>query len=264
MRNMTSAAFAALASSYPHQNTLRVRDNNRLVDTRYPGTAVERLIHVTDRVRSIPDTGAGSLVDRPWREIRERLLWAGGLRVDRSTSHAFNDDNHCDLTTMLADPAVVDNRNADGAVSAISRNNFLGDHIRRASVAVDAGGGAEADGAPPGMGSWSTCTNGAHEDPPRDVAHVQFASRVAFKLVWCPRADPPHSAFLLVDDEGRVLKAGRPVAGDADAPHLGYRRRNYDLVAGGKYAAAADSWDFGGGLPRTDGQATPSPHAEEL
>jgi hypothetical protein len=33
-------------------------------------------------------------------------------------------------------------------------------------------------------GSWTTCMLGCHHDPPRDVAHVQFRSRVAFKLVW--------------------------------------------------------------------------------
>jgi len=263
MRNVsTSAAFAALAARYPHPNTLQVQGTPPLVDTLYPGTAVERLIHVTDRIKSIPDD---SLVDRPWREIRERLLWAGGLKVDRSTSHAFNDDNHCDLTTMLADPAVVDRSNADGAIAAISRNNFLGDHIRRASVAVN-----DEEEATDGLdaGSWSTCTNGADATPPRDVAHVQFRARVAFKLVWCPRAAPPYSAFLLVDDEGRILKAGRPAAGDGEIPHLSYRQRNYRLVAGGKYAEACDAWDFrNDGLPNTDERETPSAHsahAEEL
>ena len=70
---------------------------------------MERLIHVTDRVNSIGDT---ELIDKPWLQIREKLLWAGGLTVDRSTSHAFNDDNHCDLTTMRADKdSRVDERN---------------------------------------------------------------------------------------------------------------------------------------------------------
>lgn len=27
---------------------------------------------------------------------------------------------------------------------------------------------------------------GANQSPPQDVAHIQFQSRVAFKLVWCP------------------------------------------------------------------------------
>lgn len=147
MRNMTSAAFATLASSYPHPNTLQVSGK----------TLADALLPVTDRVRSIPGEGPGSLVDRPWREIRERLLWAGSLKVDRSMLHAFDDDNHYDLTTTLADPSVVDNRNADGTTDAISRNNFLGDHIQRASVSVDDDGDStEADGAPLNAGSWGT------------------------------------------------------------------------------------------------------------
>lgn len=35
-------------------------------------------------------------------------------------------------------------------------------------------------------GSWSTCMIGANKSPPQDVAHLQFKSRVAFKLVWSP------------------------------------------------------------------------------
>lgn len=33
-------------------------------------------------------------------------------------------------------------------------------------------------------GSWSTCLIGCNQNPPQDVAHVQFKSRIAFKLVW--------------------------------------------------------------------------------
>lgn len=35
-------------------------------------------------------------------------------------------------------------------------------------------------------GSWSTCMYGANQTPPQDVAHIQFQSRIAFKLVWSP------------------------------------------------------------------------------
>merc|ERR1712203_477131 len=87
--------------------------------------------------------------------------------------------------------------NANGAVAQISRGNQLGNHIKHASLLEHGPGG-----------SWSTCTNGAHLTPPSDVAHVQFSSRVAFKLVWVPS---DFSRFVLVDDEGRLLKRGTPI-----------------------------------------------------
>jgi len=106
-------------------------------------------------------------------------------------------------------------------------------------------------------GSWSTCTNGAGKSPPNDVAHVQFQSRIAFKLVWCPRGyqeaiagsklvkHEPYSTFFLVDDDGNFLKKGRPIANDPNIPHLRFARMgNYDIVKGGKYAKVADTYDF--------------------
>merc|ERR1719324_1272422 len=90
--------------------------------------------------------------------------------------------------------------NADGKVAQISRRNQLGPHIQKASLTEHGPGG-----------SWSTCTNGAHLTPPSDVAHVQFQARVAFKLVWCP---PDFRKFVLVDDEGGLLKVGEPDATD--------------------------------------------------
>merc|ERR1719163_590477 len=105
----------------------------------------------------------------------------------------------------------------------ISRGNLLGPHIVRASLPEHGPGG-----------SWSTCTNGAHLTLPSDVAHVQFSSRVAFKLVWVP---PEFTQFVLVDDEGKLLKHGTPTG---NLPHKRYRQGNYALVQGGKYAVAAD------------------------
>merc|ERR1712048_1520040 len=91
---------------------------------------------------------------------------------------------------------VAHNSNANGAVAQISRHNLLGPHIEKASLAQHGPGG-----------SWSTCTNGAHLTPPSDVAHAQFSSRVAFKLVWVPSE---FTEFVLVDDEGSLLKRGKP------------------------------------------------------
>lgn len=208
-----ASAVAAKDTGYPFETMIK---DGVEIDVHYPGTAVERLRSVLQRTRAL-----GSL-DGPWREVRSQLLAAGGLKEDYSTSHAFNDDNHCDLTTMIGD--VSFNSNADGAVAQISRGNQLGGHITAASLAEHGPGG-----------SWSTCTNGAHLTPPSDVAHVQFRSRVAFKLVWAP---PDYEQFVLVDDEGREIKRGRPTG---SLPSLRARQRNYALVEGGQYASAAEA-----------------------
>ncbi len=159
--------------------------------------------------------------------MRRRLLWAAGLRdiTDAPpgqgyTGHAFNDDNHCDATCMLGD--VSHNLN-DGSVARIAVGNLLGPGIERASL-PELGQG----------GTWSTCTNGCHLEPPRDVAHVQFRSRIAWKLVWCP---PSFGTFVLVDDEGNLLNHGTPTGA---LPALRYRQGNFKLVAGSKYAVEAE------------------------
>lgn len=215
---VAAAATATLATSvaiedfpYPFESIMK---DGVEVDPMYPGTAVSRLRAVLKEVHSIDN------LDGPWADVRRQLLAAGGLKEDYSTSHAFNDDNHCDLTTMIGD--VSFNSNSNGAVAMISRGNQLGSHITAASLASHGPGG-----------SWSTCTNGAHLTPPSDVAHVQFSSRVAFKLVWVP---PDFTQFVLVDDDGRELKRGRPTG---NLPALYARRGNYGLVQGGVYATAA-------------------------
>ena len=146
-----------------------------------------------------------------------------GLRDIPATSHAFNDWNHCDLTPMADE--VQEETNANGAVAGISRQNRLGPAIRTASL-PELGPG----------GSWSTCILGAGKTPPSDVAHVQFRSRVAFKLVWVP---PLFSTFVLVDDDGKLLAQGTPQEGSG-LPSLRERKANYDAVTGGKYAVEAE------------------------
>jgi hypothetical protein len=71
---------------------------------------------------------------------------------------------------MLDDAADNDN---EGRVVGIAHYNRLGAGIRIASM-PELGPG----------GSWSTCMMGCNTDPPQDVAHLQFRSRIAFKLVW--------------------------------------------------------------------------------
>ena len=78
------------------------------VDPEFPGTALARMRAVHARVAELAAT-AGAL-DGPWDDVRRGLLRAGGLRDlpharpgEGYTGHAFNDWNHCDLTTMLDD-----------------------------------------------------------------------------------------------------------------------------------------------------------------
>ena len=75
---------------------------------------------------------------------------------------------------------------------------------------------------------------GCHVEPPRDVAHVQFRSRIAFKMVWCP---PEFDSFVLVDDFGKRLAYGKP---SGALPALYERKQNFKAVAGSKYAVAAE------------------------
>ena len=195
------------------------------VDPVYPGTAVQRMKTCRDRARSLTTQ---ELSDE-WESTRKRLLWAAGLKDLTSvppgqgyTGHAFNDYNHCDATTMLGD--VAHNLN-DGPnrVAGIAVGNRLGPGIERASD-PDCGPG----------GSWSTCTNGCARDPPQDVAHVQFLSRIAWKLVWCP---PAFDTFVLVDDEGELLAQGAP---RGSLPEMRERQANFQIVTGSKYARAAE------------------------
>jgi hypothetical protein len=199
---------------------------SELYDPHYPGTSVRRLRSVRERVAILASDGT---LDGEWESVRRRLLWAGGLRdlPDASpgmgyTGHSFNDYNHVDLTTM--NDQVSDNLN-DGSVKGIAIGNRLGPGVRIASI-PDLGPG----------GSWSTCAIGCASDPPRDVAHVQFRSRIAFKLVWVP--NDGYDMFVLVDDDGALLASGRPSGGRL--PSRREREMNYRIMKGSKYAIAAD------------------------
>lgn len=199
--------------------------NHMTIDHEYPGTAIERMLAVRDRVSKLTRED----LNGRWEDIRRRVLWAGGLRdlPDASpgqgyTGHSFNDYNHVDLTCMAEQ--VSDNEN-DGAVKQIAVGNRLGSGIRIASL-PELGPG----------GSWSTCADGCNKEPPQDVAHIQFRSRIAFKLVWVP--NERFDQFVLVDDDGKELAKGSATEG---LPSLRQRQLNYALVAGSKYAKVADA-----------------------
>jgi hypothetical protein len=195
------------------------------VDSVYPGTAVRRLRAVHERISKLTHQD----LNGAWEEVRRKLLWAGGLRDLPNavpgrgyTGHSFNDSNHCDLTTMAGSVSHNENK---GQVQGIQYSNQLGPGIQVASI----------EELGPG-GSWSTCMQGCNVEPPADVAHRQFKSRIAFKLVWCP---PDFRCFVLVDDDGNLLAKGCP---SGQLPHESERRQNYAFVHGSKYAKAANSF----------------------
>jgi len=201
---------------------------SQMYDAQYPGTAVQRLKAVHERVKVIAADGT---LNGPWEEARRRILWAGGLRdlPDAApgagyTGHSFNDWNHVDLTTM--NDEIADNQN-DGSVKGIAVGNRLGNGIRVASL-PELGSG----------GSWSTCAMGCNQDPPNDVAHIQFRSRIAFKLVWVPNEQ--YDTFVLVDDDGKLLAKGKPSDGPDALPHLRERMMNFKIMEGSKYASVAE------------------------
>jgi len=119
----------------------------------------------------------------------------------------------------------VSNNENDGRVKGIAIGNNLSNGIRIASIQEELGPG----------GSWSTCAMGCHLDPPQDVAHLQFRSRIAFKLVWVPNEN--YDMFVLVDDNGDELARGRP---KGRLPLLRERQMNYRIVAGSKYSRVVD------------------------
>jgi len=226
----SSYATASGSGGYCDNNNNNDDDDDDqmvMVDEKYPGTAVARLNAVRDRVKSLTVND----LNGKWADVRRRLLWAGGLRDLPSavpgqgyTGHSFSDYNHVDLTTM--NDEVSDNEN-DGKVKGIAIGNRLGPGIRIASL-PELGPG----------GSWSTCAIGCNRDPPQDVAHIQFRSRVAFKLVWVPNAN--FDTFVLLDDEGKLLARGTPSDGPDNLPPLRERMLNFRIMQGSKYAVEAE------------------------
>lgn len=159
-----------------------------------------------------------------------RSTLARGLRDLRdvppgrgNTGHCFNDFNHVDATTMTLDMSDNENR---GQVQGIAFGNQLGPGIRVASL-PEVGPG----------GTWCTCAQGAAREPPADVAHLQFRSAIAWKLVWVPTGE--FARFVLVDDAGEKLATGMPTG---QLPAMRERQYNYEIHKGGRFARAADAY----------------------
>merc|ERR1719353_2883592 len=137
---LSSSSFVVSASSGEVTT-----DTSSMVDSQYPGTAVQRMLNIRERVKSLKP----EQLSADWAEVRRSILWAGGLRDLPSampgqgyTGHSFNDFNHCDLTAMAGDVAHNEN---EGKVSGIHFSNKLGRGIELASL-PELGPG----------GSWST------------------------------------------------------------------------------------------------------------
>ena len=220
-----AGATGAFLPSHECFAALNIGDEVDL-DPVYPGTAVSRMLAIRERARSLTTAELSG----DWDAVRRRLLWAAGLKDLPAavpgygyTGHSFNDAIHVDATAMLGSFSENLNPAGERRVQGIAVGNRLGPGIQAASVSELGAGG-----------SWSTCSLGARSEPPQDVAHVQFQSRIAFKLVWCA---PTYSSFVLVDDAGVVLaRSGTPTGA---LPALSERRANFEMVSGSKYARYA-------------------------
>ena len=197
----------------------------------FPGTATQRMNTALSMIANLTQTQ----LDGDWGDIRRSLLQSCGLTDSRNavgrgrTTHCFADcascnpsqpqsptpccflsifsltkgcvlpDNHVDCCAMQA--ALSHNENA-GRVAGMHRSNQLGPGITASSIESHGEGG-----------SWCTCHIGAGRTPPRDVCHVQFESRISFKLVWCPGPQETYERYVIVDDDGALLATGESSLG---------------------------------------------------
>jgi len=201
-------------------NKVLHKENFEIDDEEYSGTAVERMNNIRKNIISLTDNDLS--VD--WDIVRVNLLKAGGMRDLKNgignDSHCFTDFNHCDLTPIKKTQLYEEN---NGRVSNIEYSNSLGPSIEAASIPNTGPGG-----------SWCTCMINCNTQPkPLDVAHVQFKSRIAFKLVWVP---PNYNTFVLIDDSGNFLNKGTP---KGNLPDISTRRKNFQLTIGSKYSKVA-------------------------
>ena len=96
------------------------------IDQEYPGTAVQRMTNIRQRVRSL----TFEQLHGDWESVRRSILWAGGMRDLTTaapgqgyTGHSFNDFNHCDLTAMRDEVAEAEH---NGEIEGIGPRNQLG------------------------------------------------------------------------------------------------------------------------------------------
>jgi len=168
------------------------------------GSATSRAAAARQQIKNVDFNGN-------WYDVRRAVVSACGLKVQRSTSHCFEDYNHVDCCTMV--PETAQRTNEESKVVGMHPTNFLGSHIVDGSVKSLGTGG-----------SWCTCQLSA----PRDVCHQQFGAEPAFKLIWCQGS----TLAIAVTDEGELLNYGRP-SGGSQIPRYGTesaRRNNWRII----------------------------------
>ena len=198
------------ASSSSRANSIVARAMS--ADREYAGTAVERTTNgrargEPERERSLQGLGIRGATDRFYGR---RAFGPERRRPGKGKHrHCFNDFNHVDATTMSMDDA--DNEN-EGRVAGMHRTNALGEGIRGASDRA--------------LGQFVVRDIlGSNLEPPRDVAHVQFRSKIAWKLVWVPGAAriTVGSFWWTTRESSRAFRAERASPGTRD--ELPNRRR---------------------------------------
>ena len=104
-RAVTVTVSAILLKSSSFSVFAKVSDST-IMDDQYPGTAVQRMFNIRERVRQLSLDSVK--LNGDWENVRRNILWAGGLKdlPDAApgagyTGHSFNDFNHCDLTAMV-------------------------------------------------------------------------------------------------------------------------------------------------------------------
>ncbi|CEM02052.1 unnamed protein product [Vitrella brassicaformis CCMP3155] len=157
-------------------------------------------------------------------EVRRQLVSACGLKNSYQTGHCFGDYNHVDCCTMQMEYSTELNNNR---VAGMHATNPLAHVINPNSIQDSSF--ADAQG-----GSWCTCHIGAGNNK-QDVCHIQFQSKIGFKLVWCG-AD--YDLAILVDDDGVLINSGKPTG---SLPPLSQRQANYRVVQGSLFDKCSEA-----------------------
>lgn len=207
-----------------------------------PGTAVQRQSAAVRRIAAADLSTIAS-----WEAWRRVLVASCGLKVQRSTSHCFNDFNHVDCCAM--ETSHSHRTNEESRVPGMHAVNQLGPHIVDGSL----------DNSEFGTGgSWCTCQLGT----PRDVCHRQFGAEVAFKLLWCPvpplgneesiitMSSVAGALAVIVDEWGNLLNQrrfrpdGRPFVGGIPT-HRGpaARAQAWDVIAASRNGTMRMRWE---------------------
>ncbi|KAL3796930.1 hypothetical protein HJC23_000683 [Cyclotella cryptica] len=70
--------MATNSNNSSSKNTSTTKCNTAFCDAQYPSTALQRLASMHSRVAQLVSENA--LQHKPWEEVHQSLLWAGGLQ----------------------------------------------------------------------------------------------------------------------------------------------------------------------------------------